>query len=85
MTIIDRQQITGLILAGGRGTRMGQVDKGLQAFRGMPMAMHILILLSMAMLKISHPITTNIQAVLSCFQTGRKMKTFSGRESEFLP
>ncbi len=46
MTIIDRQQITGLILAGGRGTRMGQVDKGLQAFRGMPMAMHILILLS---------------------------------------
>ena len=46
MTIIDRQQITGLILAGGRGTRMGQVDKGLQAFRGMPMAMHILVLLS---------------------------------------
>jgi molybdopterin-guanine dinucleotide biosynthesis protein A len=46
MTIIDRQQITGLILAGGRGTRMGQVDKGLQVFRGMPMAMHILILLS---------------------------------------
>ena len=46
MTIIDREQITGLILAGGRGSRMGQVDKGLQAFRGMPMAMHILILLS---------------------------------------
>lgn len=46
MTIIDRQKITGLILAGGRGTRMGQIDKGLQAFRGVPMAMHILILLT---------------------------------------
>ena len=46
MTTIDREQITGLILAGGRGTRMGQVDKGLQTFRGMPMAMHIHILLS---------------------------------------
>lgn len=34
--------ITGLILAGGRGTRMGSVDKGLQPFRGMPMALHVL-------------------------------------------
>ena len=33
--------ITGLILAGGRGTRMGSVDKGLQLFRGMPMAQHV--------------------------------------------
>lgn len=33
--------ITGLILAGGRGTRMGSVDKGLQIFRGMPMAQHV--------------------------------------------
>lgn len=31
--------ITGLILAGGRGSRMGGVDKGLQNFRGMPMAL----------------------------------------------
>lgn len=46
MTIIDKQHITGLILAGGRGTRMGQVDKGLQPFRGMPMAMHVLLRLS---------------------------------------
>lgn len=41
MTTIDSQQITGLILAGGRGSRMGQVDKGLQILRGMPMAMHV--------------------------------------------
>ena len=34
--------ITGLVLAGGRGTRMGSVDKGLQSFRGMPMALHVL-------------------------------------------
>lgn len=34
--------ITGLILAGGRGSRMGGVDKGLQAFRGQPLAIHAL-------------------------------------------
>ena len=30
----DRATITGLILAGGRGQRLGGVDKGLQAWRG---------------------------------------------------
>jgi molybdopterin-guanine dinucleotide biosynthesis protein A len=34
--------ITGLLLAGGRGMRMGGVDKGLQDFRGKPMARHVL-------------------------------------------
>ncbi|MGH3851395.1 MAG: NTP transferase domain-containing protein, partial [Pseudonocardiaceae bacterium] len=34
--------ITGLILAGGQGSRMGHVDKGLQAFRGKPMVAHVL-------------------------------------------
>ncbi|MDE2428306.1 MAG: molybdenum cofactor guanylyltransferase MobA [Burkholderiales bacterium] len=42
MNSIDKQMITGLILAGGRGTRMGQVDKGLQAFRGKAMVHHVL-------------------------------------------
>lgn len=46
MTHIDQQLITGLILAGGRGTRMGTVDKGLQVFRGSPMAMHAFLRLS---------------------------------------
>jgi len=46
MSGIDKQLITGLILAGGRGTRMGQVDKGLQNFRGAPMALHALMRLS---------------------------------------
>ena len=40
---IDRQDITGLVLAGGRGSRMGGVDKGLQNHRGMPLALHALL------------------------------------------
>ena len=36
---IRKEQITGLVLAGGRGMRMGGVDKGLQPFRGEPMAL----------------------------------------------
>lgn len=43
---MDINQITGLILAGGRGTRMGSVDKGLQTFRDAPMALHVLMRLS---------------------------------------
>jgi molybdopterin-guanine dinucleotide biosynthesis protein A len=35
--------VTGLILAGGRGSRMGGVDKGLQNFRGMPLALQTLM------------------------------------------
>jgi len=34
--------ISGLVLAGGRGTRMGHVDKGLQAFGGSTMVAHVL-------------------------------------------
>lgn len=41
--MIDKSQITGMILAGGRGSRMGGVDKGLQNYRGMPLAMHALL------------------------------------------
>lgn len=40
---MDTSQISGLILAGGRGTRMGTVDKGLQPFRGAPMALHVMM------------------------------------------
>lgn len=41
--MIDKNDITGLILAGGRASRMGSVDKGLQNFHGMPLAMHTLL------------------------------------------
>lgn len=43
---IDRTDITGLVLAGGRGSRMGGVDKGLQNYRGMPLALHALLRLA---------------------------------------
>ncbi|HMO46534.1 MAG TPA: molybdenum cofactor guanylyltransferase MobA [Rubrivivax sp.] len=36
------EQITGVVLAGGRGSRMGGVDKGLQPYRGQPLVQHAL-------------------------------------------
>ena len=38
----EREAITGLILAGGRGQRLGGVDKGLQPWRGLPLVDHAL-------------------------------------------
>jgi molybdopterin-guanine dinucleotide biosynthesis protein A len=35
--MMDARDITGIVLAGGQGRRMGGVDKGLVAFRGAPM------------------------------------------------
>lgn len=40
--MITQQHITGLILAGGRGMRMGGVDKGLQTLQGKPMIAHVI-------------------------------------------
>ncbi len=39
---IGRGQLTGLVLAGGRGVRMGGVDKGLQMLHGEPLTLHVL-------------------------------------------
>ena len=44
--MISKDEVTGIILAGGRGSRMGGADKGLQTFRGMPMAMFTLLRLA---------------------------------------
>lgn len=44
--MIDKDDVTGVILAGGRGTRMGGADKGLQNFRGMTLALHTLMRLA---------------------------------------
>src|SRR5947209_6369262 len=41
--MIAREDITGVILAGGRGSRMGGVDKGLQNYAGMPLALATLM------------------------------------------
>jgi molybdopterin-guanine dinucleotide biosynthesis protein A len=46
-SLINPSEITGLILAGGRGSRMGGVDKGLQNFNGLPLALHTLTRLQM--------------------------------------
>ena len=43
---IHIEAITAIILAGGRGSRMGGVDKGLQNFNGVPLALHTLLRLS---------------------------------------
>jgi molybdopterin-guanine dinucleotide biosynthesis protein A len=34
--------VSGIVLAGGQGSRMGGVDKGLQPFRGRPMVAHVI-------------------------------------------
>lgn len=43
---LNPDRITGLILAGGRGSRMGSVDKGLQPFRDAPMVLHAILRLA---------------------------------------
>ena len=40
---IATEDITGVVLAGGRGSRMGGVDKGLQNHLGMPLALHAVL------------------------------------------
>ncbi|MBK7023415.1 MAG: molybdenum cofactor guanylyltransferase [Sulfuritalea sp.] len=40
--VVTRQDITGVILAGGEGRRLGGVDKGLQELRGRPMVQWVL-------------------------------------------
>jgi molybdenum cofactor guanylyltransferase len=42
MDRIEPSHITGLVLCGGRGTRMGGLDKGLQLHQGLPLAQHAL-------------------------------------------
>ncbi|MCU0925295.1 MAG: molybdenum cofactor guanylyltransferase [Hydrogenophaga sp.] len=41
--MIQSSEITALVLAGGRGSRMGGVDKGLQKFRDTPLALNALL------------------------------------------
>ena len=40
---IALEEISGVVLAGGRGSRMGGVDKGLQNHHGMALALHALL------------------------------------------
>ncbi len=45
--MIAHHDITALVLAGGRGSRMGGTDKGLQKIQGTPLALHALLRLRM--------------------------------------
>ena len=45
--MINAHDIIALVQAGGRGTPMGGVDKGLQTFNGIPLALHTLLRLQM--------------------------------------
>ena len=40
--LILKSEITGVVLAGGQGSRMGGVDKGVQPLNGEPLALHVL-------------------------------------------
>jgi molybdopterin-guanine dinucleotide biosynthesis protein A len=60
--------ITGLILAGGRGSRMGGVDKGLQNFRGLPLALQTLMRLQMQSLPLQE-ILINANRNLSAYES----------------
>ncbi len=61
--------ITGLILAGGRGQRMGGVDKGLQAWRGLPLVDHALARLAPQVREVM--ISANRNAALYAARTAR--------------
>jgi molybdopterin-guanine dinucleotide biosynthesis protein A len=45
--MIHTHEITAIVLSGGRGSRMGGVDKGLQNFHGTPLALHTVLRLQM--------------------------------------
>jgi molybdopterin-guanine dinucleotide biosynthesis protein A len=53
--------VTGIVLAGGRGSRMGGVDKGLQALRGKPMIEHVLARLSPQVAEVIVNANQNVQ------------------------
>ena len=67
--MIDTQQVTGLVLAGGRGTRMGGIDKGLQSFRGMPLAMNALLRLQMQEGSLIGDLMINANRNLSAYES----------------
>ncbi len=60
--MIQAADITGLILAGGRGSRMGGVDKGLQNFNGMPLALHTLMRLQLQVGRVMINANRNLSA-----------------------
>jgi molybdopterin-guanine dinucleotide biosynthesis protein A len=68
--------ITGLILAGGRGQRMGGVDKGLQPWRGLPLVDHALARLAPQVREVM--ISANRNAAQYAARTARVLADESG-------
>jgi len=62
---MDIQQISGLILAGGRGTRMGTVDKGLQPFHGASLIVQVMQRLAPQVGKLMINANQNLEAYLA--------------------
>jgi molybdopterin-guanine dinucleotide biosynthesis protein A len=60
--------ITGLILSGGRGSRMGGTDKGLQNFRGLPLALNTLMRLQLQSLPLQE-VLINANRNLSAYES----------------
>jgi len=60
--------ITGLVLAGGRGARMGGTDKGLQNFRGLPLALQTLMRLQLQSLPLQE-VMINANRNLSAYES----------------
>ncbi len=60
--------ITALILAGGRGSRMGGVDKGLQLFNGVPLVLHNLQRLQAQQGGLIGPVLINANRNLADYQ-----------------
>jgi molybdenum cofactor guanylyltransferase len=58
----DTHSITGLLLAGGRGSRMGGNDKGLQPYKGTPLALHTLFRLQLQVSQVLISANRNLAA-----------------------
>jgi len=63
---MNKESISGLILAGGRGTRMGHVDKGLQPFAGTTMVAHVLARLEPQVATVSINANRNLDTYAAC-------------------
>ena len=66
--MIDSHSITAVILAGGRGSRMGGADKGQQSFNGLPLALHTLMRLQMQQGQLIHEVMLNANRNLSAYE-----------------
>ena len=71
-----RDAIAGLILAGGRGQRLGGVDKGLQPWRGLPLVDHALARLAPQVREVM--ISANRNAAQYAARTARVLADESG-------